>query len=110
MTSCPNLLKDNIQHLYISKNSNGTGEKNQLVKSSQSSAYDILQKNFHHLLSQFLKGFDLYDVFPIEPEFGNVVYSVFKEIDFATSVFNGPHRDSGLARIARKAFAAQKVT
>ena len=96
-----------LQHLYIADNANPIGEKHELLKSSQSSGYDLHHQYYHPLFAQFLEGFDLYDVFLIEPEQGNVVYSVFKEIDFATSVFNGPHRDSGLARIARSTLAAQ---
>lgn len=96
-----------LQHLYLAENANQLGEKNKLVQSSESSGYDLHHKYFHPLFNQILEGFDLHDVFLIEPEFGNVVYSVYKEIDFATSVFNGPHRDSGLAKIARKALHAK---
>lgn len=95
-----------LQHLYIAENSHPLGQKEQLVKSTQSSAYDLHHQNYHPIFQSFLSVFNLYDVFLIEPEQGNVVYSVYKEIDYATSLLNGPHRDSGLADVARKALKA----
>jgi len=97
-----------LQHLYIADNPHDIGQKNELDQSKQSSGYDLHHKFFHPIFADFLSGFELYDVFLIEPENANVVYSVYKEVDYATSLFNGPHRDSGLARVARKALSASE--
>jgi sigma-B regulation protein RsbU (phosphoserine phosphatase) len=43
-----------------------------------------------------------YDLFLIDND-GNVVYTVFKEIDFATKLWAGPHTASGLGRVFRRA-------
>jgi PAS domain S-box-containing protein len=58
-------------------------------------------------LSQFQKRFGFYDVFLIEPDDARIVYSVEREIDFGTSLFDGPHADTNLARAVTTAMAAR---
>jgi PAS domain S-box-containing protein len=50
--------------------------------------------------------FGYYDIFLIEPEGGHIVYSVYKEVDFATSLRDGPYRSSNLAAAFRAAAEA----
>jgi len=57
-------------------------------------------------LSEFKKRFEFYDVFLIEPDDGRIVYSVEREIDFGTSLLNGPHSNTNLARAVISAMAA----
>ena len=92
-----------LQHVYIADNPHPLGEKDALSAGAAGTPYDALHARYHPSLNAFQKRFDYYDVFLIEPDAGNVVYSVFKEIDYATSLFDGPHRDSGLAEAARRA-------
>ncbi|QBG34297.1 methyl-accepting chemotaxis protein [Litorilituus sediminis] len=91
-----------IQHAYISGNNNPLGNKNKLNYANDNSTYSQVHKKYHPHLNQFLDAFGFYDIFLVEPETGYVIYSVFKELDFATSLISGPYRDTGLA----KAFAA----
>ncbi len=91
------------QDLYIASNDYPLGEKDSLVSLGNGTSYDQAHEEYHHLFRDYLKRFEYYDIFLIEPTNGVVVYSVFKEIDFATSLSNGPHRDSGLAKVARDA-------
>ncbi|MBW8185762.1 methyl-accepting chemotaxis protein [Shewanella nanhaiensis] len=101
-------LSDNsklIQHAYISGNSNPLGSKNQLMKAEDGSKYSELHKKYHPHLNQYLEAFGFYDIFLIEPETGYVVYSVFKELDFATSLLTGPYKETGLAEAFRLANA-----
>ncbi|UWQ91286.1 response regulator [Rhodobacteraceae bacterium M382] len=57
-------------------------------------------------LGEFQDRFGFYDVFLIEPNEGRIVYSVEREIDFGTSVFDGPHSNTNLARAVTTAMAA----
>ena len=57
-------------------------------------------------LREFKERFGFYDVFLIEPDGGRVVYSVEREIEFGTSLFDGPHSDTNLARVVISAMAA----
>jgi len=57
---------------------------------------------YHPPLSNLRREFGFHDIFLIELETGNVVYSVFKETDFATSLREGPYRESGLGILAAR--------
>ena len=87
-----------IQHAYISANPNPLGSKNGLVFSDDGSKYSQLHKKYHEHLDQYLNAFGYYDIFLVEPETGFVIYSVFKELDFATSLLSGPYKNTGLAK------------
>ncbi|NQY48330.1 MAG: methyl-accepting chemotaxis protein [Colwellia sp.] len=87
-----------IQHAYISANPNPLGSKNGLVFADDGSKYSLLHKKYHEHLDQYLNAFGYYDIFLVEPDTGFVIYSVFKELDFATSLLSGPYKNTGLAK------------
>ncbi|MFK8053470.1 MAG: methyl-accepting chemotaxis protein [Woeseiaceae bacterium] len=90
------------QYLYLADNPFPLGQKDQLNSSDNDLRYDQLHEKYHPVLRDFLTRFGYYDIFLIEPKNGRIVYSVFKEIDYATSLFDGPHRDSNFARLAKE--------
>jgi len=51
-----------------------------------------------------LEAFGYYDIFFVDNE-GNVVYTVFKELDFATNLKQGPYSNTGIAEAYRKALS-----
>ena len=53
-------------------------------------------------MNRYLQRFGYYDIFLVDNN-GNVVYSVYKELDFATSLTSGPWKQSGLAEAFNKA-------
>ena len=87
-----------IQHAYISANPNPLGSKNGLEFADDGSKYSQLHKKYHAHLDQYLNAFGYYDIFLVEPDTGFVIYSVFKELDFATSLLSGPYKNTGLAK------------
>ncbi|WP_232520760.1 methyl-accepting chemotaxis protein [Rhodobacter sp. CZR27] len=90
-----------LQHLYVSANPKPVGDKHRLDDAGDGSAYSAAHRRHHPFLRGYLERFGLYDLFLIEPESGTILYSVFKETDFATSLFSGPYRDSAFARAAQ---------
>ncbi len=86
-----------LQQQYISQNPNSTGNKHLLNVAPTDSNYDRVHANFHPYFRKYLEDFGYYDVFLINAS-GDVVYSVFKEIDYATSLVSGPYSGSGLAK------------
>ncbi|RBM46607.1 methyl-accepting chemotaxis protein [Vibrio tarriae] len=88
---------ESLQARYIASNPNPLGSKHEWVSDSLGSEYDALHQKYHPGIKQYLEQFGLYDVFMVDND-GNVVYTVFKELDFATNLLNGPYKDSGLAR------------
>jgi len=94
-----------LQSIYIAKNPHPHGKKQLLSASGLNGTYDQTHAKFHPEYLEYLERFEFYDVFIIDGETGNIIYSVFKEIDFATSLKTGPYNNSGLAEAFKKAMA-----
>ncbi len=92
-----------MQQRYIKANPNPLGSKDALMASSDGSNYSQLHRKFHPSIRELQQRFGYYDIFLIDAETGHVVYSVFKELDYATSLKDGPFADSGLAEAYRGA-------
>jgi methyl-accepting chemotaxis protein len=86
-----------LQDSFISSNKNALGEKDALSSLNDGSTYDSVHSKFHDTFRTYLKKFDYYDIFIVDAKSGNIVYSVYKELDFATSLKNGPYKNSGIA-------------
>ncbi len=86
-----------LQNLYGASNPFKTDEKNNLLDAKDGSSYSKAHHKYHGLLKNFLEKFGYYDIFLIDHETGNIVYTVFKEVDFTTSLLSGPFRNSNLA-------------
>ena len=93
-----------FQHKYISTNPHPLGNKHTLDQSDTlPMSYDALHGTIHGTIRTLLEANGFYDIFLIDAESGHVVYSVFKELDYATSLLSGPYRDSGLGEAFRRA-------
>jgi len=84
-----------LQDAYLVKNPHPIGSKNALMMSTLNTSYDIAHSNVHAYLSDVQQRFGFYDIFLVNHQ-GNLVYSVFKEVDYATSLSTGPFKNSGL--------------
>lgn len=91
------------QYDFIVKNAFPIEKKYELVRPNRATPYGESHARFHPSFQGLLDEQGLYDVFLVGRD-GRIVYSVFKEIDFATSLVSGPWASSGLAR----AFEATK--
>lgn len=92
-----------LQHQYISSNPNPVGEKDDLLRANGSwHPYHEAHADYHDDFRRLLNQFNYYDIFLVEPESGHIVYSVFKEVDFATSLLDGPYRESNFAKVFRE--------
>lgn len=96
-----------LQHPFIAANPHPLGQKDALVDPGDGSRYAELHKRFHPRFREFLQRFAYYDIFLVEPERGDIVYSVFKELDFATSLKTGVYADSKLGEVYRAVLANQ---
>jgi len=91
------------QYEFISNNPHPLGEKDKQTKTANPSAYGEIHQKVHPVLRNYLKRFGFYDIFLIDESSGDIVYSVFKELDFATSLIDGPFADSNFAEAFLKA-------
>jgi len=99
-------LDDNsiaMQYYYIQANANPLGEKHKLDSAGDESAYSKTHGKYHPAIRTFLEKFGYYDIFLVDHVTGNIVYSVFKELDYATSLTKGPYANTNFADAFRKA-------
>jgi methyl-accepting chemotaxis protein len=90
-----------LHDLYITSNPNPTGSKHLLDRARDGSEYSTLHGTYHGFYRDLLDRYGYYDIFLINPE-GDIVYTVFKELDFATNLISGEYSDSGLAEAFRR--------
>ncbi|MCR9177447.1 MAG: methyl-accepting chemotaxis protein [Alphaproteobacteria bacterium] len=93
-----------LQSAYITDNPNPNGEKENLDKAPGDASYDVLHGKFHPAYRTFLRTKGYYDIFLFDLD-GNLLYSVFKELDYATNLNTGQWKDSGLGEVFRAAAA-----
>jgi methyl-accepting chemotaxis protein len=91
-----------LQKLYITDNPHPTGQKENLDMAKDDSPYSSIHARFHPSVRNFLRERDYYDIFLFDVE-GNLVYTVFKELDYATNLVTGKWKDSGLGKVFRAA-------
>jgi len=92
------------QWLFLGDNPHPVGSKHNLVVSGAETEYDTVHGEYHEYFRHFLESFGLYDIFIVSTD-GDIVYSVFKEVDFATNLLDGPYSQSGLADAFRMGLA-----
>ena len=92
-----------MQLRLIKRNPHPLGEKDKLYNMGEWNAYAFAHANHHKTFHEILDRFGFYDIFLIDAKTGHVVYSVFKELDYATSLNNGPYADSGLGKAFKSA-------
>lgn len=91
-----------MQNFWISENTHPLGEKNALVELAEFTTYSGIHGKYHAWFDKYIAQFGYYDLFLVNNG-GEIVYSVFKELDFATSLLNGPWKDTGIAEVFKKA-------
>jgi len=96
-----------LQSAYIGDNPHPLGEKDALKSSTNAEPYDLVHDHFHFSARKVLQAFGLYDIFIVASDTGDVIYSTYKELDYATSLRSGPYKDSGLADAYRAALQLQ---
>ena len=86
---------------YITDNPNPAGSKHLLDFADDGTGYSRLHKKYHPAFRFLLESREYYDIFLVSPE-GDVTYSVYKELDFATNVDTGRYKDSDLGTVFRQ--------
>ncbi|MBO6918281.1 MAG: HAMP domain-containing protein [Rhizobiaceae bacterium] len=86
-----------LQKRYITENPHPIGQKH-MLDTAGVDTYDKGHKKYHHYLREFIEHQGYYDLFLINDN-GDIVYSVFKELDYATNLATGEWKDSGIARV-----------
>jgi methyl-accepting chemotaxis protein len=98
-----------LQYSYISNNENELGNKDKLYNAKDNSSWSKTHNDYHKTFHDFLNAFGYYDIFLVDHKTGDIVYSVFKEVDFATSLLTGPYKDTNFATAFKMAAASNEV-
>lgn len=91
-----------LQHAYIEANPAALGSKHEMFRSNLNLAYDDIHQLIHKSLKIYLEKFGYYDIFLVDQQ-GRVVYSVYKELDYATNLLTGAYANSGLGQAFKAA-------
>jgi len=90
-----------LQQKYITDNPNPTGQKQKLDSANDGTTYSAIHDSYHGDTRYHQEKRGYYDIFLIDAD-GNVVATVFKELDFATNLINGKWKDTDLGILFRK--------
>lgn len=100
--------EQDLKKLYASENPFTVGEKQKLDKAeTDDSAYGLVHNAYHPWFREFTQEKGYYDLFLFDTE-GNLVYSVFKELDYATNVNIGKWRETDLGAAFRQGMLLKK--
>ena len=92
-----------LQHAFIVANPAPLGSKNVMNRpADELSGYSALHEALQPFAGRVYQQFGVYDLFLVDLD-GNVVYTYFKESDYATNLTNGPWAKSGLGEAYAKA-------
>lgn len=89
-----------LQDAYIRNNPHPTGGKHTLITANDGSDYSRVHAAYHPFFKTYLERKGYYDIFLFDTQ-GNLVYTVFKELDFATNMLNGEWAKTDLAEAFR---------
>ncbi|MEP3279359.1 MAG: methyl-accepting chemotaxis protein [Stappiaceae bacterium] len=100
---------ESLKKAYIDENPHPIGEKQLLDKAETGSHYDVVHAKFHPIFREIQESGGYYDLFLFDAK-GNLVYSVFKEADFATNFAEGGGEwaDTDLGIVFQKAIIASE--
>lgn len=98
-----------LQYNYLAKNPNKVGEKDKLLDAGDGTYYNQIHKEHQAYFRRLIDKFGYYDLFLINHRTGDMVYSVYKETDYATNLLNGRYSQSGLADVVRKVIASPQA-
>lgn len=91
-----------LQRFYIEDNPHPTGQKENLDVANDGSRYSQLHAQYHPWFREFLRARGYYDIFLFNMQ-GDLVYTVFKELDYATNLLTGEYQNTDLGNAFRAA-------
>ncbi|WP_231586033.1 hypothetical protein [Crocosphaera watsonii] len=86
-----------LQYYYLVKNPYDLENKKLLDMAKDGSEYSKIHQKFNSFFRSITTRFDYNNLFLVDSETGNIVYSVHKDTGFATSLKSGHYSNSGAA-------------
>jgi methyl-accepting chemotaxis protein len=92
-----------LQYNYIKNNASPLGSKLLLDVAEDGSLYSQQHQKYHPHIRTALEAFGFYDIFLVNSDSGNIIYTVFKELDFSTNLKKGAYANTELGKAFAKA-------
>jgi len=87
-----------MQYLYLAGNTKPFGTKHSMNKASDGSNYSAMHSQYHQVMLNYARKAGLSDILFVDYQSGYVFYSIKKNLDFATNLYDGPYKNSALAK------------
>jgi methyl-accepting chemotaxis protein len=81
------------------------GNNNKIKNAGDGSYYSEIHAKYHPRFQRFEKLRGYHGLFLLDMK-GNVIYTTYKEPDYATNILNGKYKDSGLGKAYRNIYTA----
>lgn len=96
-----------LQYNYIATNPNRYGLGMRLDQAADGSQWSQVHEKYHSQFDKAAKLFGLEDIFLIDADNLDIVYSYQKTAEFATNLERGPYADSNLGQLAQELVKAK---
>lgn len=90
---------EKAQELYVTKNPFHKEKRIDFLSAIDGSEYSSTHAMFHPYFKGLLEKRGYYDIFLIDSETGNIIYTAYKEPDFGSNLTNGPYTNTNIARL-----------
>jgi class 3 adenylate cyclase len=104
-TYAPKQIQDRYLQYYYTIQSDDFDVKAKIDNPQDGSTFSKVHQQFHPFMRDYAEAFALEDLFLIDPETGNVIYSVYKGVDFGTNLKTGSFSESVLAKAFQQVIA-----
>lgn len=93
---------EKAHELYVTKNPFHKEKRIDFLSATDGSEYSSTHAMFHPYFKGLLEKRGYYDIFLIDSETGNIIYTAYKEPDFGSNLTNGPYTNTNLARLYKE--------
>lgn len=98
-TAFRELGAEKVRDLYITSNPFPAGKKLEYFDAKDGSAYSSLHAKYHPFFKRFLEEYAYYDIFLVDGENGDVLYTVYKELDYGSNLVAGTYNTTNIAKL-----------
>src|SRR3990167_694862 len=98
----PEIGAEKAHELYVTKNPFHKEKRLDFLSATDGSEYSSAHAMFHPYFKSLLVKRGYYDIFLIDSETGNIIYTAYKEPDFGSNLINGPYTNTNIAKLYKE--------
>lgn len=97
-----------LQFLYLAQNPKPWGTKDMFNKADDASVYSYTHAQYHPEVLSFARQWGITDILFVDYKTGYITYSMQKNLDYATNLFDGPYKNSSLGLAFKNAISQKE--